>query len=132
MAQQLTQVTPIPTPFPAPDPTAIPIVPAQLTFDFEHGLKSGTLSVFVDNQSVIQETLEAKVTGRIIGIPRRKGTVSKVIDIEPGKHTVRVQVIWDDNIKKEEAQTTFKAGGRLHLKAKLGGRLRKDLSIEWN
>ncbi|MEO8362571.1 MAG: protein kinase [Vicinamibacteria bacterium] len=128
----LAQEAPMPTPFPAPDPTAVPLVPAQMTIEFEHSLKSGTLKIFVDNEAVVQQAVEAKVTKRIMGIPIRRGLVTRSLEIEPGKHTIKVQVLWDDNTQTEEAQTTFKAGGRLRLKAKLGGRFRKDLSLEWN
>ncbi|MEO5763426.1 MAG: serine/threonine-protein kinase [Vicinamibacteria bacterium] len=129
---QLAQVNPAPTPFPTPIPTSVPLAPAQLTVEFEHSLKVGTLKIFVDNEAVAQQAVGAKVARRIIGIPIWRGLATRTLGIVPGKHTIKVQVLWDDNTETREAQTTFKAGGRLRLKAKLGGRFRKDLSLEWN
>ena len=122
-----------PTPLADTTPSPSPLVPAEVTVEFEHGLKSGILRIFVDDEAVSRTNLGAKVTRRIIGIPFRKGRVTENIEVPPGKHTIRVQVNWDDEIKVEETETTFKAGGRLRLKAKLGGLagIRKNLSLEW-
>jgi hypothetical protein len=122
-----------PTPLPTETPPATPIVPAEVAVEFEHGLRSGILRIFVDDEAVSRTNLGAKVTRRIIGIPFRKGRVNETIEVPPGKHTIRIQVNWDDEIKVEETETTFKPGGRLRLKAKLGGLagIRKNLSLEW-
>ena len=121
------------TPTPLPTATPTPVVPATVTVEFEHGLKSGVLRIFVDDEAVSRTNVSARVTRRIIGIPFRKEKVTETIEVPPGPHTIRVQVNWDDEIKVEETQTTFRPGGRLRLKAKLGGLagLRKDLSLEW-
>jgi serine/threonine protein kinase len=129
--------TPTPTPMePQASPTGSPgpVAPAQLVVDFEHTLKSGLLRIFVDDEAVMRQSLGGKVTKRILGIPIRRGRMTETIEIAPGRHTLRVQVSWDDTVKTEEARASFEPGGRKTLRARLGsiGGLRKNLSLDWN
>lgn len=126
--------TPSPTSTPSATPTPEPPLPAQVIVDFEHSLKTGVLRIFLDNEPVMKQTVGGKVIRRIIGIPIRKGRMLETLEIPAGRHTLRVQVAWDDNVKTEETQISFTPGGRLVLKVRLGslGGLRKDLSLEWN
>lgn len=107
---------------------------AQLTIDFEHSLKRGVLRVYVDDLRVVDEAFDGRVTKKIVGLEMRKGRVTETLEVTPGLRVVKVEVLWDDNVKTERSQTFFNPGGRLRLKAKLGsmGGLRKDLSLEWN
>ncbi len=114
----------------APDPHEA----AQLVIDFEHTLKSGVLSIFVDELMVVDRPFGGRVTRSIVGLDMRKGHLIETLEVVPGLHELRVRVAWDDNVKTERSQTFFNPGGRLRLRAKLGsmGGLRKDLSLEWN
>lgn len=107
--------------------------PARLKIDFEHSLRAGTLRVWVDDESVIEEEFGGKVTREIAGFKLRKGRLSDALEVKPGRREVRVQVAWDDNTKTETTRYDFKAGGAYRLKAKLGGLagIRRDLSLEW-
>lgn len=138
--------TPTPTPAsatPAGAPTSAPAVatnaaapskPARLGIDFEHSLKSGTLRVWVDEERVIEEQLDSRAK-KIVGIRFRKGGFSDSLELAPGRHEVRVQVAWEDNLKTETIWGNFKAGATRRLKAKLGGfagtGLKKNLDLEW-
>ena len=104
--------------------------PGRLAIDFQHPLKSGTLTVWIDQEVVLQERLDGRVTKKLIGIKLRKGTFNEVVDVSPGRHTVRVQVAWDDNRKSESIPVLLKPGDTRRLEVRLG-RLRKDLSLDY-
>ncbi|MBX7184542.1 MAG: serine/threonine protein kinase [Vicinamibacteria bacterium] len=129
---------PSPPPEPEPRPTPAPTRPAnqaaRLTIDFEHSLKGGVFRVYVDDLKVIDEPFGGRVTKKIVGLEMRKGRLTETLEVTPGLRTLKVEVLWDDNIKTERSQTYFNPGSRLRLKAKLGsmGGLRKDLSLDWN
>jgi hypothetical protein len=107
---------------------------ARLTVDFEHSLKGGVFRLYVDDLRVIDEPFGGRVTKKIVGVEMRKGRLTETLEVTPGLRIVKVEVLWDDNVKAERSQTFFNPGSRLRLKAKLGsmGGLRKDLSLEWN
>jgi hypothetical protein len=102
--------------------------------EFEHSLKGGVFRLYVDDLRVIDEPFGSKVTKKIVGLEMRKGFLAETLEVTPGLRTVKVEVIWEDNVKTQRSQTFFNPGSRLRLKAKLGsmGGLRKDLSLEWN
>jgi len=122
----------------APRTTPPPARPAnqaaRLTVDFEHSLKGGVFRLYVDDLRVIDEPFGGRITKKIVGMEMRKGRLTETLEVMPGLRVVKVEVLWDDNIKTERSQTFFNPGSRLRLKAKLGsmGGLRKDLSLEWN
>jgi hypothetical protein len=106
--------------------------PARLVIDLEHTLKSGTLRVWVDEESVLQEGLDSRVTKRFAGIDLRKGRRQDSLEVSPGRHEIRVQVAWDDNVKTQSIWATFKPGTERRLEARLRGvgGLR-DLALHW-
>jgi hypothetical protein len=131
------RVEPVTADAPRPIPTQAapaPTGPARLTVEFEHSLKSGVLRVWVDDHAVIQESFGGRVTRRLGGLEMRKGRLSGVLEVSPGRREVRVQVAWDDDVKTASAWATFKPGAMLRLKARLGslGGLRKDLTLDWD
>ena len=131
--------TPAPTKSPTPRPTATPKPsakptptprPASLAVHMEHHLKSGTVRVWLDDRLVVEETLDARVTGKILFFPVRKGVVEERLRVAPGRHELRVQVKWDDNTEVKRIAGTFRAGATRQLEigiSRLGG----DLSVEW-
>jgi serine/threonine-protein kinase len=106
--------------------------PAHLVIDLEHTLKSGTLRVWVDEKSVLEEGLDSRVTKRFAGIDLRKGRRQDSLEVSPGRHEVKVQVAWDDNVKTESIWANFKPGTERRLEARLRGvgGLR-DLALHW-
>ncbi|HSD29203.1 MAG TPA: serine/threonine-protein kinase, partial [Vicinamibacteria bacterium] len=105
---------------------------AQVSVDFAHSLKSGTLRVFVDDAPVIEADLDSRVTRRIAGLSLRKGSLRDSFDVEPGRHEIRVRVAWDGNVKNESIWANFQPGSRRRLEARLrgvGGL--QDLSLNW-
>jgi hypothetical protein len=145
VARRIAETTPEPEPSaeetaaPAarpsrPAPTRNPNQAAHLVVNFEHSLKEGTLRVYVDDLKVIDEPFGGRITKKIVGVEIRSGQLNALLEVIPGPRTVKVEVLWDDNLKRQQSQTFFSPGGRMRLKAKLGsmGGLRKDLSLEWN
>ena len=125
---------PAETPRATPRPASSANQATLLSVEFEHSLKSGIFRVYVDNLRVIDEPFGGRITRKIAGMEMRKGFLAETLEITPGLRTVKVEVLWDDNVKTERSQTFFNPGSKLRLKAKLGsmGGLRKDLSLEWN
>ena len=117
-----------------PRPTRAANQATLLSVEFEHSLKGGVFRLYVDDLRVIDEPFGGRITKRIVGVEMRKGFLAETLEVTPGLRTVKVEVLWDDNVKTERSQTFFNPGSRLRLKAKLGsmGGLRKDLSLEWN
>jgi hypothetical protein len=107
--------------------------PARLVVDFEHTLRSGTLRVWVDEATVIEEGLDSRVTRRIAGIDLRKGRRQDSVDVSPGRHEIRVRVTWDDNVKTESIWANFKPGTERRLQARLRGvGSLRDLALHWH
>jgi serine/threonine-protein kinase len=104
--------------------------PAQLAIDFEHGLRSGTLKLWVDGELVKEEKVGGRITKKVIGIKLRKGTFHDVLELKPGRHEIQVQVSWDDGQRTERISGTFGPGTTRRLDVNLG-RLLKDLTLEW-
>ncbi len=120
---------------PRPAPTETPeselaAVSTRLLIDFEHPLRIVVLRVWVDADKVIDEKLDSRVTKKVAGIKFRKGGLEEAVGLSPGKHRIRVQAAWDDNLKTEEIVGTFGPGEPRRLEVRIG-RLRKNLSVEW-
>jgi hypothetical protein len=114
---------------PAVKPTPAPAAAAgRLAIDFEHHLKSGLLRVFVDGETVLEEELDARRTKKVLLFKVSQGVVRETIDVAPGKHTVRVQVKWDENVRQQSVAGTFREGGTRRLRVRVG-RLLGDLSV---
>ncbi len=96
---------------------------------FEHGLKKGVLKLWVDDVLILQEQLRAPVTKKVLILKVRKGRLARTLSVVPGKHTVRVQVSWDDTQRNETTWYEFPPASRRLLLVKL--RAGRDLSLEW-
>jgi hypothetical protein len=105
-------------------------VPAKLAVDFDHGFKNGSLRITVDDEPVLTRRLEGREKKKLVAFKGWKGSVSEVFELPPGRHTVRVQVNWDDNVRTGSIQGQFSAGATRYLDIDVGG-LKKSLSLEW-
>ena len=104
--------------------------PARLAVDFEHSLKGGSIRVWVDDELVLEQELDSRVTKKLLSFTLRKGAVQQELEVSPGRHRVRVQVRWEDNDKTETVVGTFRSGALRTLEIRIG-RLRKNLSLDW-
>jgi hypothetical protein len=111
-------------------PASPPLESGRLAIDFDHHLKSGILRVWVDEELVLDDRLDAQVEKKVVLFKVRKGSYKEVLEVPPGTHRVRVQVQWDDNERSESIEGAFTAGRTRRLDVSVG-RLRKNLSLEW-
>jgi hypothetical protein len=84
----------------------------------------------VDDDLVLSEGLDGRVTRNVLGFAKRMGRLDKHLEVSPGAHTVRVQVSWDDNRKMKVIAGNFRPGATRRLEARVGG-LRKNLILQW-
>ncbi len=101
----------------------------HLAIEFEHHLRHGTLQVWVDEQRVVREEFDGRLTRKILSFELRKGLVQQRLTLPPGRHDVRVEVRWDDNVKSARSSATFKAGASRKLEvhvSRIGGKLGLD------
>jgi hypothetical protein len=111
-----------------PPPPAVE--PGRLAIDFDHHLKTGTLRVWVDDELVLDDRIDAGVEKKVVLFKVRKGSYKEVLDVPAGTHRVRVQLRWDDHQRTESIEGAFRPGTTSRLDVTLG-RLRKNLSLEW-
>ncbi|HKC12609.1 MAG TPA: serine/threonine-protein kinase [Vicinamibacteria bacterium] len=110
--------------------TLLPVEPGHLEVTFEHSLKSGNLKVWVDDEQVLDEPLESRVTKKVLSLRIRKGSLRQVLDVKPGEHTVRVQLEGEVNSSRR-LRGTFEPGQTKRLLVSVEGILKRDLSLDW-
>ena len=108
---------------------------AQLEINFEHSLKEGKLRVWVDDALAIEQELDSRVTRKIASLKLRKGSVEQTLAIPAGRHEVKVEVAWDDNVKTGRIWANFDPGSTRRLSARVGGGIgglvKKSLDLDW-
>jgi hypothetical protein len=122
--------TPSPSPaHPSPAPTprserkaaAVPVPTpaekAQLRIELEHGLKSGTLRLWIDERLAATEKLTARA-------PLRIGPLR----LAAGSHSVRMEVRWGKSVRTARTTASFSAGKARRLDAELS---RGELTLRW-
>ena len=107
-----------------------PAAPGRLAIELEHHLRGGSLQVWVDGKPILQEKLDSRVTRKILSLELRQGRVQEVLELEPGRHDIRVMVQWDKNTRAARIGGTFEPGATRRLQVKVG-RLRGNLSLDW-
>jgi hypothetical protein len=79
---------------------------------------------------VAEERLSGQKRSMALVFKVHEGSFRDEFDVSPGVHEVRVEVRWDDNLRRESIVGHFRPDTTRTLEASLG-RLRKDLSLEW-
>jgi eukaryotic-like serine/threonine-protein kinase len=127
---------PSPTPsdsaatFLGPLAALLPEAPGRLRIDFDHPLQSGTLRVFVDDELALEERLTGQKRKKAVVFRLHEGSFRDELEVRSGLREVRVEVLWDDNVKRERIVGSFRPGATRRLEASLG-RIRRDLKLEW-
>jgi hypothetical protein len=105
--------------------------PARLEVVFQHTLRSGTIKIWVDDDLVIDEELESRVTRKILGIKRRKGRFETSLSVSPGEHVIKVQVEGDGFSRASRVRGSFESGETRRLEVDRGGLplIDRDLSL---
>ncbi len=117
-------------PEPAPPAARAPEAAGRLRIDFDHPLERGTLRIFVDDDLAVEERLTGQKRKKALVFGMHQGSFREELEIAPGLHEVRVEVLWDDNLKRERIVGNFRPGLTRTLEASLG-RIRRDLNLEW-
>jgi len=108
-------------------PTPVPS-PAHVALTLDHPFKSGTMTVWVDEQSILEEPLESTVKKKLFVFKSRRGKEVASLDVPPGTHSVRVQVEGDGVTLNRRLKTFFRGGETRRLQARVDG---KQLVLEW-
>ncbi len=103
---------------------------AFLSIGFEHGLKSGTLEVWVDGARVAQEKLDSRVSKKALLFEVRKGSVQQTLRLSPGRHELRVRISADGATRSARTTADFRAGATRRLELRIS-RLSQKLSLDW-
>ena len=75
--------------------------------------------------------LEAPASRTIVAIKVREGHVEKLLEVEPGRHEVRVEVRWEDQHRVGTQLVDVAAGSTGLLEVQVA-RLTKELTLEWS
>ena len=97
----------------------------------EHPFENGRLIVWIDGVLVYETKLQATASKRIVAFKVREGRTEKVLDVEPGRHEVRVEVTWEQN-RRVSTKVIDVASGATGLLEVRVGRMSKDLSLSWS
>jgi serine/threonine-protein kinase len=115
-----------------PLPVLAPVVPSgQLEIVVQHSLRSGLVTVWVDDEQVLEETLEGRVTRKVLNLRQYKGTTSQSLAVAPGERVIRVEVQGDSFSASRRIRGTFESGVTRRLVVEAGGLLKKDLTLTW-
>jgi len=85
--------------------------------------------VWLDDDLVVDEALQARVTKKILSFRLRRGSVDELLEISPGRHELRVRVSWDDNVRTKWVSGTFRAGATRVLEIRVL-RILNELELE--
>jgi hypothetical protein len=99
--------------------------------DFSHSLKSGSLRVWVDDELVLEEPLQGRVTKKVLFVyKKRAGDVNQAIEVAPGDHAVRVEVASEGERWSSRVSARFESGVARRLQARLAGGFLEDRQVE--
>jgi hypothetical protein len=104
---------------------------SRIRLSVEHPFESGRLIVWIDGVLVYETKLEAPVSKRVVAFKVREGRAEKLLDLEPGRHEVRVEVTWeqDRRVSTKVVDVAPASTGLLEVRV---GRMSKDLKLEWS
>jgi len=102
-----------------------------MRLNVQHPFENGRLIVWIDGVLVVEEKLQAPVSKTIVAIKVREGRIEKLVDVEPGRHEVRVEVTWDQE-RRVATKVADVAPGSTGLLDVRVGRISKDLTLQWS
>jgi serine/threonine-protein kinase len=104
---------------------------SRIRLSIEHPFENGRLIVWIDGVLVYEMKLQAPVSKRVVGVKVREGRAEKLLDLEPGRHEVRVEVTWEQD-RRVSTKVVDVASGSTGLLEVRVGRMSKDLRLEWS
>lgn len=103
---------------------------SRIRLTVEHPFENGRLIVWIDGVLVYEMKLQAPVSKKGV-FKIREGRAEKILDLEPGRHEVRVEVTWEQD-RRESRKVVDAAAGATGLLEVRVGRMSKDLRLEWS
>jgi eukaryotic-like serine/threonine-protein kinase len=102
----------------------------RLRLSVEHPFENGRLITWIDGVLVYETKLQAPVSKKGV-FKVREGRAETLLDLEPGRHEVRVEVTWeqDRRVSSKVIDAAPAATGLLEVRV---GRMSKDLKLEWS
>jgi hypothetical protein len=104
--------------------------PARMTIDFEHHMRSGSVKVWVDDDLVLERSLEGRLIEKLGRVRLYKGRVLEKVEVTPERHSVRAEVAWDGKVRAARTAATFRPDGARTLDIEVL-RVLDDLTLEW-
>ena len=104
---------------------------SRIRLTVEHPFENGRLIVWIDGVLVYEMKLQAPVSKKIVAVKVREGRAEKLLDLEPGRHEVRVEVTWEQD-RRVSTKVVDVAPGSTGLLEVRVGRMSKDLKLEWS
>jgi hypothetical protein len=104
---------------------------SRIRLSVEHPFENGRLIVWIDGVLIYEVKLQAPVSKKVVAFKVREGRAEKVLDLEPGRHEVRVEVTWEQD-RRASTKVVDVAPGATGLLEVRVGRMSKDLRLEWS
>jgi serine/threonine-protein kinase len=103
---------------------------SRMRLSVTHPFENGRLIVWIDGVLVYEMKLQAPVSKKGV-FKVREGHAEKMLDLEPGRHEVKVEVTWeqDRRVSTKVVDVAPAATGLLEVRV---GRMSKDLRLEWS
>jgi serine/threonine-protein kinase len=104
---------------------------SRIRLSIEHPFENGRLIVWIDGVLVYEMKLQAPVSKKVVGVKVREGHAETLLDLEPGRHEVKVEVTWeqDRRVSTKVVDVAPASTGLLEVRV---GRMSKDLKLEWS
>ncbi|MET0554872.1 MAG: serine/threonine-protein kinase [Vicinamibacteria bacterium] len=104
------------------------LVPARVAIAIEHGLEQGHLRVWVDGRPSFEKALASKPTKRLLVFKRRSGAAAEVVDVPPGDHVLRFEVVGGGVVRRGVVRSQFESNRTRLLRVKVQDR---TLELSW-
>jgi len=136
-----TKPTDAPTSAPTTAPTAAehvataappkPQLKGHIHLVVDHPIEQGRMVVWLDGVVALETKLHAEVAKKLVALKTHKGRFENTLDVEPGRHEIKVEVSWNESRRTETQIADVKDGQTGLLSVHVGG-LTSDLSLAWS
>jgi hypothetical protein len=95
--------------------------PARLRLRIEHPLKQGRLRLWAGDRLLLDEALRGQESRHLGLFKRTRGSLQRVVELPPGDHRLRVEVVWSDGRRSTSVAGRFAAGSSSQVRIQLEG-----------
>jgi serine/threonine protein kinase len=97
----------------------------------EHPIEQGRMVVWLDGVVALETKLRAEVSKKLVALRVHKGHLEQTLDVEPGRHEIKVEVTWNES-RRTETQVADVTDGQTGLLSVRVGGLTNDMSLDWS